>query len=520
MDGNSTLPGELGPNVVLIIVVAITAALVYAVSWLFIIVMVHPDDKNQAWVSKIFTTLGLSLAAYIVLLLPLDVSTRSEGVFAPWPMETIWTIAYITAAVFCFVVIPFLVLAYETDEDSSPIRRFLLAIGWTFVALIVAAAIIAIMYFLLGFVEIPVETNFARFMAVSGNTTLVSECTTSTCTAAMNACKANATLCYPPPTSSATWCGFVDCGPSSGQIKLRMSVAVYIMAMISWFGSFFFAIFGGVGFVSLPYDLILGFVERPRRIDVKQFAKQKLEIKDEVTRLIGLGRDYEAENGGKKANKAKQRMFMNEFRARVYQLENHTMKLITAFKDKGGNPLKPFFSLVFGILAIILSLSWLGQIVLYMVVDPPVTDYMNIIFQEMNKVFSLLSTITVALFIFYLLWCVLKGQMKIGMRIFLVSIHPMAPHETMMNSLLFNTGLLLFCAVAVVQFATKAFSVYAVNTAASRLFGVQIENLMFLQYFYRYNVFTYMLVGFAFLTLIFGIFKTCCRYVSYFYFSV
>lgn len=60
------------------------------------------------------------------------------------------------------------------------------------------------------------------------------------------------------------------CAPATGTVKLRMSVAVYIMAMVSWFGSFFFSIFGGVGFVSLPYDLIVAFIERPRRMDVKQ----------------------------------------------------------------------------------------------------------------------------------------------------------------------------------------------------------------------------------------------------------
>lgn len=41
-------------NPVLIIVIVITAVLVYGLSWVFVIQMVHPDDKNQAWVSKVF----------------------------------------------------------------------------------------------------------------------------------------------------------------------------------------------------------------------------------------------------------------------------------------------------------------------------------------------------------------------------------------------------------------------------------------------------------------------------------
>lgn len=55
-----------------------------------------------------------------MLLLPLDVASRYDiggAQFAPFPMETIWTVAYITAAVFSVVIVPFMILLYETDEE-------------------------------------------------------------------------------------------------------------------------------------------------------------------------------------------------------------------------------------------------------------------------------------------------------------------------------------------------------------------------------------------------------------------
>ena len=66
--------------------------------------------------------------------------------------------------------------------------------------------------------------------------------------------------------------------------------------------------------------------------------------------------------------------------------------------------------------------------------------------------------------------------------------------NTMMNSMLFNVLLLLLTSVSVVQFCTRAFATYARLTAADMLFSVQVENLMFLNFFFRNGVFIYSFV--------------------------
>lgn len=57
-----------------------------------------------------------------------------------------------------------------------------------------------------------------------------------------------------------------------------------------------------------------------------------------------------------------------------------------------------------------------------------------------------------ALFAFYLLMCIMKGNFKFGLRVFVIfPIHPMKIGATMLNSFLFNVGLIIIAAVATVQ---------------------------------------------------------------------
>merc|ERR1711935_101674 len=70
-------------------------------------------------------------------------------------------------------------------------------------------------------------------------------------------------------------------------------------------------------------------------------------------------------------------------------------------------------------------------------------------------------------------------------------------------SLLFYVLLLLLTSVSVVQFCTRAFASYARLTAADLLFGVQVENLMGLNWFFQKGVFLYAFVSVTTLTVIY-----------------
>lgn len=105
----------------------------------------------------------------------------------------------------------------------------------------------------------------------------------------------------------------------------------------------------------------------------------------------------------------------------------------------------------------------------------PAPQFLNDFFIALDSVFPLFGTLSYGAFAFYLLFCVLKGCLKFGLRCFCMTIHPMQIGNTMMNSMLFNVWMLLLTAVAIVQFSSSAFSTYARLTAVDMLFGVQVR---------------------------------------------
>lgn len=136
-------------------------------------------------------------------------------------------------------------------------------------------------------------------------------------------------------------------------------------------------------------------------------------------------------------------------------IEREFENLQTAYKERGGSPLKWWFSLFVGILGAVISLLWVVHIVMYLVLTPPASSFLNIIFVNLDKAFSMLGTIAYGVFAFWLLWCVIKGNFKFGLRLIFIPIYPMRLGDTMMTSFLFNTMLILFSSVAVTQFCAQ-----------------------------------------------------------------
>jgi LMBR1 domain-containing protein 1 len=127
----------------------------------------------------------------------------------------------------------------------------------------------------------------------------------------------------------------------------------------------------------------------------------------------------------------------------------------------------------------------------------PLTKFLCDYFIWFDSWFSLFGTISVAVFSMYLLFAVMKGTFKFGMRFFLLPIHPMKPGGTLMNSMLFNLILILLCAIPCAQFCSQAFRDYARLTDIDVIFTGQIAYMDGFVYFYQYNIFIYALVFFS-----------------------
>lgn len=81
-----------------------------------------------------------------------------------------------------------------------------------------------------------------------------------------------------------------------------------------------------------------------------------------------------------------------------------------------------------------------------------------------------------------------------------------------MNSFLFNVGIISLAGVAVVQFCATSFAAYTSNSQINFIFAFAIGNLRILSYFWQ--IYTYILLGFMFITAIYIFFRRKEKRVS------
>lgn len=84
----------------------------------------------------------------------------------------------------------------------------------------------------------------------------------------------------------------------------------------------------------------------------------------------------------------------------------------------------------------------------------------------------------------------IKGTMKVGLNLLIISVHPMRRGATLMSSILFNVALVLVACLAVIQFCAQAFALYAYETAIYEIFTNQVLLSS------RYNIRDHVLVRF------------------------
>lgn len=83
---------------------------------------------------------------------------------------------------------------------------------------------------------------------------------------------------------------------------------------------------------------------------------------------------------------------------------------------------------------------------------------------------SFLATILYGIFMLYLQVCLVKGNTVFGIRIpFVLKIHPMMINKTYMNSLLFNSNLMLLASVSSALLALWAFPTYLAASSLGKL---------------------------------------------------
>lgn len=144
---------------------------------------------------------GLGLTWGQLLLVPLDVANANSN--GGIDMLVFYSIVYIIVYIFVTALVPFMIFLYESDEDDPLMKRVLWALFSTFLVQVFTALLIFVSY------------NWLSIYYV-------------------------------------------------GDQQYKMYVTMYMFLCMSFVGWFLLALFGGIGLLALPIDLIQGFINRPK----------------------------------------------------------------------------------------------------------------------------------------------------------------------------------------------------------------------------------------------------------------
>ena len=131
----------------------------------------------------------------------------------------------------------------------------------------------------------------------------------------------------------------------------------------------FFIIFGGVGLISLPMELIIYYVKRPKQIKDKEFNKRKLMLLNYTLKLREMNKSLENERlhvgqmkgftGWRKRRAFNRKVRVLEIKSLLAESEFTKLEKEADYYKKV-EPMAYTFRLVLGILCALLSLNWLA----------------------------------------------------------------------------------------------------------------------------------------------------------------
>ncbi|GAB4857341.1 hypothetical protein Ancab_015249 [Ancistrocladus abbreviatus] len=485
-------------NLALVIVAIIVCVLVFIFNVYLLVNYQHPDDVNQAYFPKFVVVLGLSVAVISILMLPADVANRQACRHAIYngackltlPMKDLWLAIYIADAILVFFVIPFAMFYYEGDQDKSIGKRIRSALCWVITSAVVCGLALGILYGLVGKVDFTVRHLSSSTTSFPGSWDFSSG---QQCIGGTKQCSAY----LASPSSETTW-------------TMRTTFPEYVVALATIVGSVLFTIFGGVGIACLPLGLIFAFIRRPKAVITRsQYIKEATELGKKAKELKKAADAlHQEERSGNKGRKWRKNVKAVEKECHLLEEDVKALEEMYPQGEKAETAwaltvLGYLGKLILGVIGLIVSVAWIAHIVIYLIIKPPLSPFLNWVFIKLDGVWGLLGTAAFAFFCFYLLVAVVAGATMLGLRIVFITIHPMKWGATLMNSFLFNVGLILLCSISVIQFCATAFAYYAQATAAEEIFGHTLQSLRGIKYLYKYNVFQIAFIVLAALTLVY-----------------
>ena len=372
---------------------------------------------------------------------------------------------------------------FESDEEEPVCSRIWYTFKNLFFVVVVEALVLGLMYGLIPNTSIPVQTY----------------------------------TCEWSQSQKKTPVGLSNCSQQMEDLSIPVTFPIYVMALMSFVGWFLLVLFGGVGLGAIPLDFINKFRFRPQRLTRSELDAKERMLRERARDLIEIGKQIKISKSEVTTEESwnSRRKLKNTLRKDINRLQAETLLLEQDYEtflvEKGETKRSPLwypFYLVIGLVCLCVSILWILQILLYILINTnglSASPLLNKVLNGLNTPgTSFLSTIIFCLLTMYLMLAVLKGNVKFGLRFFFCcKAHPIKKDNTPMNSMLFNCLLILISSVAVILFCTNALSQYTRLTAINNMFGIQVRHLEFFKYFYENNVFEYALLIWTLVTTLY-----------------
>lgn len=220
-------------DVWLIIVTIVCFLLMVALNIFMLFYYLHPDDKG--FINGCFEKLMIVLASTVlwafVLLLPLDIA-NSRGDGSGFNIETTYVILFIIYLIFLVIVLPFVSFFYDTDTDNTCAIRFFKSLIYTI--------LMAVIVIILGLIAWGIVNNGE--IACSQQTGLISS--------------------FQFSSDEVTTAFLESATATSAGVAYQSNMLIIAVIFILFLGWFLFIIFGGIGMIALPMDLIIDYIYR------------------------------------------------------------------------------------------------------------------------------------------------------------------------------------------------------------------------------------------------------------------
>lgn len=184
-----------------------------------------------------------------------------------------------------------------------------------------------------------------------------------------------------------------------------------------------------------------------------------------------------------------------------------------SIKKNEKGPIYFCLSLVFGIIAALISIAWIIQLIgttiysnkkpLFTFLDTPLVNL-----QATNGL-GFLSVAIYSLMVLYLQGSAVKGNIVFGLRIpFVISFHPMKKDRTYLNSFLFNVNIMMLSSIATTQLAVLAFPNYLAKSYLGYFYQNQVRYLPMFGWLFSFRIFMAALDIIFFIAIAVMIFQT------------